>query len=228
MDSDRAQGGHQDQLIAPEPCETDMRIDPAELGAERIYRLMTGIVVPRPIAWVTSLSAKGVLNLAPFSAFTFVSQKPPMLAISIGRKASLWKDTAHNILDTEEYVIHIADTPLMQTLHDSSVEHPPEVSEVEHLKLATVPSELIKVPRLSAPPVAMECRFRQCLEFGEAKSRLIVGEVVMFHVRDGLVNNGKVETRDLDPIARIGGPRYARLGEIVTLNTVFQTPKTND
>lgn len=203
-----------------------MRIDPAELGAERIYRLMTGIVVPRPIAWVTSLSASGVLNLAPFSAFTFVSQKPPMLAISVGRKAGVYKDTAHNILDTQEYVIHIADTPLMSALHESSFEHAPEISEVEHLKLATLPSELIKVPRLAAPPVAMECRFRQCLEFGDAKSRLIVGEVVMFHLRDGLVNNGKVETAALDPIARIAGPRYARLGEVVTLNTVFQTPKS--
>jgi len=203
-----------------------MRIDPKDLGAEKIYRLMTGIVVPRPIAWVTSLSASGVVNLAPFSAFTFVSQKPPMLAISVGRKAGVWKDTAHNILDTEEYVIHIANTPLMQALHDSSVEHPPDISEVEHLKLETVPSALIKVPRLAAPPVAMECRFRQCLEFGEVPSRLIVGEVVMFHIREGLVNNGKVETRELDPIARIGGPRYARLGEIVTLNTVFQTSKS--
>ncbi len=205
-----------------------MRIDPAELGAERVYRLMTGIVVPRPIAWVTSLSATGVLNLAPFSAFTFVSQKPPMLAISVGRKAGVWKDTAHNILDTEEYVIHIADTPLMHALHESSVEHPRDVSEVEHLKLETLPSELVKVPRLAAPPVAMECRFRQCLEFGEVKSRLIVGEVVMFHVRDGLMNNGKVETKELDPIARIGGPRYARLGEIVTLRTVFQTSKSTE
>lgn len=205
-----------------------MRIDPAELGAERIYRLMTGIVVPRPIAWVTSLSAKGVLNLAPFSAFTFVSQKPPMLAISVGRKAGVWKDTAQNILDTEEYVIHIADTPLMQALHESSVEHPPEVSEVEHLKLETLPSERIKVPRLKAPPVAMECRFCQCLEFGEARSRLIVGEVLMIHIRDGLMNNGKVETAALDPIARIAGPRYAHLGEIVTLDTVFQTPKSTE
>ena len=85
-----------------------------------------------------------------------------------------------------------------------------------------------QVPRLAAAPVAMECRFRQCLEFGEARSRLIVGEVVMFHIRDGLVNDGKVETAALDPIARIGGPRYARLGEIVTLNTVFQTPKSKD
>ncbi|WP_024509329.1 flavin reductase family protein [Bradyrhizobium sp. ARR65] len=205
-----------------------MRIDPSELGAERIYRLMTGIVVPRPIAWVTSLSAKGVVNLAPFSAFTFVSQKPPMLAVSIGRKAGVYKDTAHNILDTEEYVIHIADTPLMSALHESSVEHPPDVSEVELLKLEVRPSEHIKVPRLAAPPVAMECRFRQCLEFGEARSRLIVGEVVMFHIRDDLVNNGKIETEALDPIARIGGPRYARLGEIVTLRTVFQTPKSPD
>jgi flavin reductase (DIM6/NTAB) family NADH-FMN oxidoreductase RutF len=82
------------------------------------------------------------------------------------------------------------------------------------------------VPRLAAAPAAMECRFRQCLEFGDAPSRLIVGEVVMFHVRDGLVNNGKVETNALDPIARIGGPRYARLGEIVTLRTVFQTSKS--
>ncbi len=205
-----------------------MRIDPSELGAERTYRLMTGIVVPRPIAWVTSLSRSGVLNLAPFSAFTFVSQKPPMLAISVGRKASVYKDTAHNILDTEEYVIHIADTPLMNAVHDSSVEHPPDFSEVEHLGLETAPSELINVPRLTAPPVAMECRFRQCIEFGEAKSRLIVGEVVMIHIRDGLVNNGKVETAALDPIARIAGPRYARLGEIVTLNTVFQTPKSEE
>ncbi|MEW6640237.1 MAG: flavin reductase family protein [Pseudomonadota bacterium] len=205
-----------------------MQIDPAGLGAEKIYRLMTGIVVPRPIAWVTSLSSKGVLNLAPFSAFTFVSQKPPMLAISVGRKAGVYKDTAHNILDTEEYVIHIADAPLMKTVHDSSVEHPPEVSEVELLNLETLPSECIKVPRLVAPPVAMECRFRQCLEFGDARSRLIVGEVVMFHIRDGLVVNGKIETQALDPIARIAGPRYARLGEIVTLNTVFQTPKSVD
>ena len=205
-----------------------MQIDPTELGAERIYRLMTGVVVPRPIAWVTSLSRSGVLNLAPFSAFTFVSQKPPMLAISVGRKGADYKDTAQNILDTEEYVIHIADTPLMSAVHDSSVEHPPETSEVGHLGLETLDCERIKVRRLAAAPVAMECRFRQCLEFGDARSRLIVGEVVMFHLRDGLVNDGKVDTRTLDPIARIGGPRYARLGEIVTLNTVFQTPKSKD
>lgn len=202
------------------------RLDPTDHDAEKVYRLLTGLVVPRPIAWVTSLSSGGVLNLAPFSAFTFVAPKPPMLAISVGRKGGLYKDTAHNILATEEYVIHIADFPLMNAVHESSVEHPADVSEVEQLGLETLASERIRVPRLAAAPVAMECRFRQCLEFGETRSRLIVGEVVMFHIRDGLYNNGKVETASLDPLARIAGPRYARLGEIVTLHSVFQTPKS--
>ncbi|MBR1245395.1 flavin reductase family protein [Bradyrhizobium sp. AUGA SZCCT0169] len=203
-----------------------MRIDPSDLDAERAYRLITGIVVPRPIAWVTSASSGGTVNLAPFSAFTFVSPKPPMLAISVGRKAGIYKDTAHNILGNEEYVVHIADSSLMIAVHESSTEHPPDVSEVEELQLETLPSERIKVPRLAAAPIAMECRFRQCLEFGETRSRLIVGEVLAFHIRDGLLQNGKIETEALDPIARIGGPRYARLGEIVTLKPVFQTSKS--
>jgi flavin reductase (DIM6/NTAB) family NADH-FMN oxidoreductase RutF len=203
-----------------------MQIDPAYLDPETAYRLITGVVVPRPIAWVTSLSATGVLNLAPFSAFTFVSPKPPMLAISVGRKGGIYKDTAQNILNNEEYVVHIADSSLMKAVHESSTEHPPDVSEVEELRLSTLPGERIKVPRLAAAPVAMECRFRQCLEFGETRSRLIVGEVLVFHIRDGLLNNGKIETEALDPIARIAGPRYAKLGEIVTLKPVFQTSKT--
>jgi flavin reductase (DIM6/NTAB) family NADH-FMN oxidoreductase RutF len=203
-----------------------MRIDPAYLDPETAYRLITGVVVPRPIAWVTSLSATGVLNLAPFSAFMFVSPKPPMLAISVGRKGNIYKDTAQNILNNEEYVVHIADSSLMTAVHESSTEHPPDVSEVDELGLATLPGERIKVPRLAAAPIAMECRFRQCLEFGETRSRLIVGEVLVFHIRDGLLNNGKIETEALDPIARIAGPRYARLGEIVTLKPVFQTSKT--
>lgn len=203
-----------------------MRIDPANLDAEKAYRLITGIVVPRPIAWVTSLSATGVLNLAPFSAFTFVSPKPPMLAISVGRKGGTYKDTAQNILNNEEYVVHIADSSLMNAVHESSTEHPPEVSEVDELRLSTLPGERIKVPRLVAAPIAMECRFRQCLEFGDTRSRLIVGEVLVFHIRDQLLQNGKIETEALDPIARIAGPRYARLGEIVTLQPVFQTSKT--
>ena len=203
-----------------------MRINPAQLGAEQAYRLLTGVVVPRPIAWVTSLSHAGVVNLAPFSAFTFVSPKPPMLAISVGRKAGVYKDTATNILHRDEYVIHIADSALMSAVHESSAEFPPDISEVAELNLETVPSELIAVPRFASAPIAMECRFRQCLEFGETRSRLIVGEVLMFHLREGLLNNGKIDTEALDPIARIAGPRYARLGDIAVLKSVFQTSKS--
>ncbi len=199
--------------------------DPQTLPAEQAYRLITGIVVPRPVAWVTTLSSTGSVNLAPFSAFTFVSPKPPMLAISVGRKAGVYKDTARNILATEEFVVHIADQPLLEPLHLSSTEHPPEISEVDVLGLATHPSAHIKPPRLTAAPIAMECRLRHCIEFGETRTRLLVGEVLLFHFRDGLLNNGKIETKELNPVCRLGGPRYATLGDIVTMQAVAQTEK---
>nr|WP_246088393.1 flavin reductase [Phreatobacter stygius] len=100
-------------------------IQAKDLAAEACYRLLTGLVVPRPIAWVTTVSATGTVNLAPFSHFTFVSPKPPMLAISVGQKAGVYKDTARNIMTSEEFVVHIADRPLIPAVHDSAVEHPP-------------------------------------------------------------------------------------------------------
>ena len=203
-----------------------MEISPSDLDAEAAYKLLVGMVVPRPIAWVTTLSATGIVNLAPFSAFTFVSPKPPMLAISVGRKGAVYKDTAQNILASEEFVIHIADRPLIEAVHLSAVEHPPEISEVEKLGLATAASHKVGPPRLTAPPIAMECRLRQCLEFGETRSRLLVGEVLLIHIRDGLVQNGKIDTRRLDPICRLGGPNYAALGEIVTMTPIHRTPKS--
>lgn len=203
-----------------------MPIRPQELGAEEMYKLLTGIVVPRPIAWITSLSATGSVNLAPFSAFTFVSPKPPMIAVSIGHKAGVYKDTAQNVLRSEEFVVHIADQPLLGAVHASAVEYPPDVSEVEVLGLETIASEQVAPPRLAAAPVAMECRFRQCIEFGETRSRLIVGEIVLIHLREGLARNGKIDTPALNPICRIAGPTYATLGEIVSLAPIAQTPKS--
>jgi flavin reductase (DIM6/NTAB) family NADH-FMN oxidoreductase RutF len=198
----------------------------ADLKAEACYRLLTGLVVPRPIAWVTTVSDSGIVNLAPFSHFTFVSPKPPMLAISVGQKAGVYKDTATNILRSEEFVVHIADRPLVKPLHDSAVEHPPEVSEVDILGLETEPSLHVKPPRLTVAPVAMECRLRHCIEFGETRSRLIVGEVIVFRIREGLVVDGKVDTRRLDPIGRIAGPNYTTLGDIVTMQAIHQTSKS--
>jgi flavin reductase (DIM6/NTAB) family NADH-FMN oxidoreductase RutF len=202
-----------------------MHVDPRTLSADETYKLLTGVVVPRPVAWVTTLSANGV-NLAPFSTFTFVSPKPPMLAFSVGQRDGIYKDTARNILAVEEYVVHIADGALIEAVHASAIEYPPEVSEIEMLGLATVPSLHVKPPRVAAAPIAMECRLRQCLEFGDTRSRLIVGEVLAFHFRDGLLKNGKIDTKSLDPLARLAGPNYATLGEIVTMQPIQQSVKT--
>lgn len=203
-----------------------MRLLASDLDPQQTYKLLTGIVVPRPIAWITSLSEQGVLNLAPFSAFTFVSNKPPMIGVNIGRKAGIMKDTGNNILARREYVVHIADRPLLSQMHESSEEHPPHVSEVDVLGLETVPSDFISVARLSAPPVAMECRLHQSIPFGDTGSEFMVGEVLAFHVRDGLAIDGKIDSLALNPVCRLGGPNYATLGEVVTLRSVFQSVKT--
>lgn len=212
-------------MTTPAPPQTH-DIQAKDLAAEACYRLLTGLVVPRPIAWVTTVSGNGTVNLAPFSHFTFVSPKPPMLAISVGQKAGVYKDTAKNIMASEEFVVHIADRPLISDVHESAVEHPPEVSEVEVLGLETRPGFNVRVPRLTIAPVAMECRLRHCIEFGETRNRLLVGEVLSFHLRDGLMVDGKVDTRRLDPICRLAGPNYATLGDIVTMTAIHQTSKS--
>jgi flavin reductase (DIM6/NTAB) family NADH-FMN oxidoreductase RutF len=203
-----------------------MRILASDMDPQQTYKLLTGIIVPRPIAWVCTRSEAGVLNIAPFSAFTFVSNKPPMIGVNIGRKAGVMKDTGNNILSRREYVVHIADEALLHPLHESSEEHPPEVSEVELLGLDTIASDFIDVPRLAAPPVAMECRLHQSIAFGATGSEFMVGEVLAFHIREGLARDFKIDTLALNPVCRLGGPNYATLGRIVTLRAVSQTGKT--
>jgi flavin reductase (DIM6/NTAB) family NADH-FMN oxidoreductase RutF len=193
-----------------------MRILASDLDSQQTYKLLTGVIVPRPIAWICSQSDAGVLNLAPFSAFTFVSNEPPMIGVNIDLRAGTMKDTASNILARREYVVHIADEALLPQLHQSAEEHPPHVSEVQVLGLETVASDFIAVPRLSAPPVAMECRLHQSIRFGSTGSQFMVGEVVAFHVRDGLADSFKIDSVALNPVCRLGGPNYATLGRVVT------------
>jgi flavin reductase (DIM6/NTAB) family NADH-FMN oxidoreductase RutF len=203
-----------------------MRILAAELNPQQTYKLITGVVVPRPIAWICSRSPEGVLNLAPFSAFTFVSTKPPLLGVNVGRKAGVRKDTGRNIHANGEYVVHIGDVSLVQAIHESAVEHAPDISEVELLGLETTPSERIAVPRLASPPVAMECRLHRAIEFGDTGAEFIVGEVLVFHVRDGLLRDGKIESAALDPVCRLAGPNYASLGRLISMRPIAQTDKT--
>jgi flavin reductase (DIM6/NTAB) family NADH-FMN oxidoreductase RutF len=201
-------------------------LDARDLDPEESYKLMTGVVVPRPIAWVCSANAQSLLNLAPFSAFTFVSNMPVMLGINIGRKAGLRKDTAQNIMATREYVVHIANRALAEPLHASAEELPSDVSEVERLGLRTVPSTHVGVPRLELAPVAMECRLHSITPYGDTGAEFFVGEVLCWHVRDGLLRNGKIDAWALDPLCRLGGPNYAGLGERIALRPLAQTAKT--
>jgi len=203
-----------------------MTINANHLTPEATYRLLSGIVVPRPIAWITTLSESGVINLAPFSCFTFVSNKPPLLGINIGRKAGRHKDTGANIHTLGEFVVNIGDVSQLVNIHDSSAEHAPDVSEVELLGLAVLPSETISVPRLACVPISMECKLERVISFGETGAEFFVGEVTVFHIREGLLENGKIDTRALNPVCRIGGPNYATLGEILTLRGIQQTPKS--
>jgi flavin reductase (DIM6/NTAB) family NADH-FMN oxidoreductase RutF len=203
-----------------------MQIDAASLDPEAAYRLLSGIVVPRPIAWVSTLSEAGVVNLAPFSCFTFVSNAPPMIGINVGRKAGVRKDTGVNIHASGEFVVNIGEFDQIEAIHLSSVEHAPDVSEAALLGLETVPSDTIRCPRLRDVPVSMECRLERAIEFGQTGSEFLVGEVLRFHVRDDLYEGGRIDTRRLRPVCRIGGPRYAALGEIVTLGEVAQVAKT--
>jgi flavin reductase (DIM6/NTAB) family NADH-FMN oxidoreductase RutF len=199
------------------------QIDPGPQTFAENYKLMTGLVVPRPIAWITTLSPDGKVNLAPFSAFTFCSHKPPMITVTAGlREFDLkghLKDTVVNILRNREFVVNIANQSLLGALHASSAEYPPGQSEVEALGLDICQSAVVKTPRLAAAPAALECRLHSTIELGWEGERIVIGRVLMFQIADHLLRNGKVDTRELNPVARLGGPNYATLGEILTMPT---------
>ena len=194
-------------------------IQASSLDAIEAYKLLTGVIVPRPIAWVSTLSEQGVSNLAPFSYFTGVSNKPPMVGINIGHERGLRKDTATNILQTKEFVVNIAQWSQLEVLHASAERHPAEVSEIELLGLDTTPSVHIKPPRIAQAPVQMECRLHQMIPFGDAGSEFYVGEVIAFHFREDVIDMTKmrVDSVALEPICRLGGPLYAGLGEKVKM-----------
>lgn len=198
------------------------------LALDQIYKLMTGLIVPRPIAWVTTRSVGGVVNLAPFSAFTFLSTKPPIIGVSITRRSGVLKDTARNIEATGEFVVNIADDTFLDPLHASSAEYPPDVSEPSALGLALAPSMSVGPPRLADVPAAMECRLERIVEFGELGTRLVAGEIVRFHVRDGLLVDGKIATDQLRPLGRVAGPRYAKLGEVIDVAPLHEGSRHYD
>lgn len=194
-----------------------MDIDPKTRTLDEAYKLITGLIVPRPVAWITSRSSNGTVNLAPFSAYGLVTHSPPMLMVTIGKRGGERKDTGRNIVSHGEFVVNVARYDDVMMLHGSSADFAYGESEIGHLGLHTVPSSVVSVPRLATAVAAMECRLREKLEYPDVDSIILLGEVVSFHIRDDLIRGGKIDTRELDPLARIGGPNYAALDRFIGL-----------
>lgn len=194
-----------------------MIVDPASLAAADRYRLLISAVVPRPIAWTTTVSADGTVNLAPFSFFQGVGSSPPTIMLAFGRRRDgSPKDTTRNILDSGEFVVNLVPEGQTEVMVRSSAELAPEVSEVERLDLAVLPSREVRPPRLAVSPVNLECRLVRHLEIGG--STVVFGEVLVFHLDDGVLDDaGRVDAQRLRPVGRLGGALYARLGDVFSV-----------
>ena len=191
-----------------------MEIPANSLNWDQTYKLMTGAIVPRPIAWVTTLSPEGVVNAAPFSAFTLLSQDPPTILFQ-AVEGEREKDTARNIRLSGEFVVNIPNLPLLEKMHLCSASLPPEQSEVERFGIATAPSLCVKPPRIADAPICFECKLIMYFPIGREPHVVFIGEVKHFYVRDDLYDEGRIDQALLQPICRIGGPWYARLGEMI-------------
>lgn len=191
-----------------------MIVDPGEASSQNIYKLMVGIIVPRPIAFVSSMSTDGVRNLAPFSFFTAISANPPVVCFSpmIRGSDSSRKDTLNNIEATREFVVNIVSEDFAEKMNVTSAEYTPDVDEFEASGLTPVASDLVKPPRVGESRASMECRLVQVVHVSPKPlgGSIVLGEVLRFHIADEIVNDYKVDPDALRAIGRMGGPTYAR------------------
>ena len=204
-----------------------MHIDPDSLTPGRRYFLMISAIVPRPIAWVGTNNEQGGHNLAPFSFFNAFSATPPVIGIGFSPiESKPMKDSLANIRRTGELTVSIADLSLGDKLHESSAELPYGADEFAATGLTPAFGKLVAAPFVKEAPVSFECRLRQLIEIGEEGSTMILADVLMFHIRDTLIDaRGTIDPHRLQPLARMGGGRYASLGKIFKLPSYEQLPE---
>lgn len=190
------------------------QVDFSSLTAYQRYKLMASLIVPRPIALVTTMGANGVVNAAPFSMFNMLGEDPPILMISINKlQDGHLKDTAANILAQGEFVVHIADEAMAAQMHACGRSLPPDVSELAVVGLTPTPSACVAPPRIAQAPVAFECRLSEKIE---TESRYIfIGQVLWLSARQGLVDTERwrVNLRDFHPVGRFGASFYIRTSD---------------
>jgi flavin reductase (DIM6/NTAB) family NADH-FMN oxidoreductase RutF len=196
------------------PINPTLQIDPTEDTSAEIYKLMVGAIVPRPIAFVSSVDEHGVRNLAPFSYFTACSSNPPVVCFcTTVRPGSIpKKDTLRNIQATKEFVVNIVSEEFAEKMNATAAEVAPEVDEFELSGLTPLASELVKPARVAESRVQMECRLRQVVTVSEKVNGgyLVLGDVLRFHVDETILHDGKIDPDKLRAIGRMGGPTYVR------------------
>jgi flavin reductase (DIM6/NTAB) family NADH-FMN oxidoreductase RutF len=187
--------------------------DPDKLDRAALNALVNGLVVPRPIAWVSTLSASGAPNLAPFSFFNAFSFSPPTVAIGPGSRGGVNKDTLRNIRETGEFVVSMVTEDLARLANATSGEFAPEVNEWEALGVAGADSEAVRPRRVAASPAAFECRLLQVVDLGSPESptnSLVIGRVVRIHLDDAAWDGQRPRSDALRLVGRMGGHEWCR------------------
>ena len=205
-----------------------MKIDPHTF--EGFNRVLTGVVVPRPIAFVSTVSADGIVNLAPYSFFNAVAYDPPTIVFSSSRRApSKEKDTLANIEATGEFVVNIVVDEIAEAMNKTAAEYPADVSEFEIAGLTPAPSDLVKAPRVAESPVNMECKLVQVVPIGSGDHAhgLVIGEIVLMHVRDDIIEGHRINHHILKPTGRLAGSMYCHTADTYEMaRPVYDTAKT--
>lgn len=206
-----------------------MRFDLDTMDARERYKLLTGTVIPRPIGWIATVDPDGRRNVAPFSYFQIASASPPVLLFSGGSRDGEAKDSVRNALATGGFVAHVADASLLEAVNLTSVEAPHEIDEFAYAGLDAEPSELVAAPRVRAAPVAFECELMHHWAVPDGGNTVVFGHVRLAHVRDDLVlEDGRIDVRALDPIARLAGTLYGTLGQVIEMaRPTWQVPPSD-
>lgn len=194
-------------------------IDPKQNSERDNYKLLIGSIIPRPIAFVTTQSENGILNGAPFSYFNIVSSNPPMVSLAIQRNEGRVKDTAQNIYNNHQYVIHIVDDQNLEKVNVTAATLSPDESEIELANFTPVSSVNIVVPGIKESKIRMECTLVQAIPLGneDVTGDLFIGEITHFHIDESIYEDGKINPRGLNAISRLAGENYATIGDIITL-----------
>lgn len=197
-------------------------IDPQKQSERDNYKLLTGSIIPRPVAWVSTLAENGKVNAAPFSYFNIVTADPPMISVSVQRKQGIPKDTARNAMREGAFVVHIGDESSIGKLNLTAASLPPDQSEVELAVLTQVPSEAVRVPGIAEAKIRLECILERSIPLGGSEEQpgtdLLIGRVVRFHVEEAVLDQGRVLAEVLQPVSRLAGSSYAKLGETFSLD----------